>query len=309
MNIHVIVNPRAAYGQAARKWPHIRKTMERSGLTVHEYFTQGMMHASSLASECLEDEARTIVCVGGDGTFNEIVNGILQHKRAGLPELALIPVGTGSDFARTINMSRDIDEAVSVLLHGASRLCDVGKVTFRDQNHQWVRYFINVFDMGLGGKVVRIANRIPKNLGGFLTFFISSLGALVTFRRMRVRIEVDGIPVDEGVMWIVGAANGQFFGGGMHMAPMARITDGVFECLYVKDTSIFKFLVHVLGKVYDGQHLQYKNVHHTSGKCIRITSAHSCLSEIDGEEEKAREVVVSVIPKSLKIRVPSQPAK
>jgi YegS/Rv2252/BmrU family lipid kinase len=276
--------------------------MEHFGISVHEHFTQGMMHASSLTRECLESGAKIIVCVGGDGTFNEIINGVMQSKTPVFPELALIPVGTGSDLARTLNIPKDIDKAVSVVFNGTSQMCDIGRVVFNDLNHQWTRYFINVFDMGLGGKAVRIANRMPKNLGGFLTFLISSLGALVTFRRMHVRIEVDNSLVDEGVMWIIGAANGQFFGGGMHMAPMARTDDGILECLYVKDTSIFKFIIHVLGKVYDGKHLEYENVYHTAGKCIRITSAHSCLSEIDGEEERAREVVVSVIPKAVKIR-------
>jgi diacylglycerol kinase (ATP) len=306
MTVHVIVNPHAAYGHAARVWPEIRRSMEHCGLEVNEYFTQGMMHATSIAVECIENGAATIVCVGGDGTFNEVVNGLMQSKvdTQQLPELALIPVGTGSDLARTLNIPKNTDEAIATIVKGVVQYCDIGKVMFRDPLHQWVRYFVNVFDMGLGGKVVRIANRMPKNMGGFLTFLLSSLGALVTFRRMRLRIEVDGRFLDEGLMWIVGAANGQYFGGGMHMAPMACVNDGILEILYIKDTSIFKFIVRVLGKVYDGKHLEYENVHHVSGTRVHIMSEHPCLGEIDGEEEKAHEVVVSIIPRAIKIRVP-----
>lgn len=306
MSYHVIVNPHAAYGHAARVWPRIRRSMEHRGLEVNEYFTQGMMHATSIAVECIENGATTIACVGGDGTFNEVVNGLMQSRvdTRRLPELALIPVGTGSDLARTLNIPKDSEDAVATMVEGVAHDCDVGKVMFKDSLHQWVRYFANVFDMGLGGKVVRIANRMPKNIGGFLTFLISSLGALMTFRRMRLRIEADGRFLDEGLMWIVGAANGQYFGGGMHMAPMARADDGILEILYVKDTSIFKFIVHVLGKVYDGKHLDYENVHHVSGKRVHIISEHPCLGEIDGEEEKAHEVVVSIIPGAVRIRVP-----
>lgn len=306
MNIHVIVNPHAAYGRAARMWPEIRQNMERHGLVVSEHFTQGMMHAASIAAECIENGATTIVCVGGDGTFNEIVNGLMQIRieRKRLPELALIPVGTGSDLARTLKIPKDPEASVDILVRGFAQWCDIGKVMFKDRHHQWVRYYANVFDMGLGGKAVRIANRMPKNIGGFLTFLLSSLGALITFQRMPLRIEVDNRLVDAGMMWIVGAANGQFFGGGMHMAPMAMVDDGILEFLYVKDTSIFKFIVHVLGKVYDGKHLDYDNVYHVSGKTIHITSKHPCLSEIDGEEERAYEVRVSVVPKAIKIRTP-----
>jgi len=306
MSIHVIVNPRAAYGQAARIWPEIRRSMEHYGLTVNQYFTQGMMHATSIAVECIKGGAKTIVCVGGDGTFNEVVNGLMQSRveKISLPELALIPVGTGSDLSRSLKIPKDPGEAVAILLQGTTQWCDVGRVMFKDLKHQWVRYYANVFDMGLGGKAVRIANRMPKNIGGFLTFLISSLTALITFQRMRLRIEVDGKRIDEGMMWIVGAANGQFFGGGMHMAPMALIDDGILEILYVKDTSIFKFIIHVLGKVYDGKHLEYEHVHHISGKSMRIICTQPCLCEIDGEEEKANEVHVNVIPKMIKIRIP-----
>jgi diacylglycerol kinase (ATP) len=306
MSIHVIVNPHAAYGSAAQLWPRIRLQLEHQGIRLVEHFTQGMMHATSIAGECIQNKASNIICVGGDGTLNEVVNGMLQSgvDRDHLPTLSMIPVGTGSDFSRTIGISKDIDQAVATTLRGKVTDIDVGEVLFESGQSKWTRYFINVIDIGLGGKVVRIVNRMPKNLGGFLTFLVSSLVALVTFRHMDIDIEVDQKHVDQGLMWIVGAANGQYFGGGMHMAPMARIDDGLLEILYVKDTSIFKFIVHILGKVYDGKHLDYHNVYHHQGRKIHIKSPQPCLIDIDGEEDKAYEVSISIIPKALKITIP-----
>jgi YegS/Rv2252/BmrU family lipid kinase len=307
MNVHVIVNPSAACGRAVRQWPKIRGSMEHQGLVVSEYFTQGVMHATSIAVNCIERGATTIVCVGGDGTLNEIVNGLMQSgvNDCLLPNLALIPIGTGSDLARTLKIPRDHEKAIDVVAHGVNRPCDVGKVIFRGLDHQWVRYYSNVFDMGLGGQVIRIANRIPKNIGGLMTFLISSSLALVTYQRVHLRIDVDGRFIDQGLIWIVGAANGQYFGGGMHMAPMALLDDGKLEILYVKDTSIFRFITNVLGKVYEGKHLEYKNVYHIRGERLHILSEQPCLCDIDGEEEKACEVVVSIIPKAIKIKVPA----
>ena len=175
---------------------------------------------------------------------------------------------------------------------------------FKTATKTWQRYFANVFDAGLGGNVDRIANTLPKGIGGFLTFLCSSLIALVTFRPMRLKVWIDKKLIDDGLITIIGAANCEYFGGDMHIAPMALPDDGLFEVLYVKDTNMFKFLVHVLGKVYQAEHLKYQNVHHYQAREITIQSDHLFLSDIDGEVEKAQEVIVSLIPKALRIRVP-----
>jgi diacylglycerol kinase family enzyme len=126
----------------------------------------------------------------------------------------------------------------------------------------------------------------------------------VTFRPMRLQVWIDKKFVDHAMIPIVGVANGQFFGGDMHIAPMAKTDDGLFEILYVKDTNIFKFLIHVLGKVYQAGHLKYKNVYHCQGRELKIRGDRLFLTDVDGEVEKAQEITVSLIPKAIKIRVP-----
>ena len=264
------------------------------------------MHAFELAKVAAKKGHKFIVCIGGDGTFNEIVNGIVQSVKdpANRPELAIIPVGTGADFIKSLKIPLRFKEAVAVIKNGKSRLMDLGRAVFRKGKRKWHRYFANVFDAGIGGNVVYIANRIPKNMGGFITFLFSSLAALVLFKRMNLKIWVDEKFIDDTLVTIVGAANGQFFGGGMHIAPMAVVDDGNLEILYVKNTNTFKFLVRVLARVYEAKHLHYRNVIHHQAKKLRVACDRVCLMEADGEEEKAEEVTVTVLPKAIKIRVP-----
>ena len=305
-DIHAIINPTAGHGLAGKKWNLIRKYILREKFSVSADFTKRKMHAFELAKAAADRGHKCIVSVGGDGTFNEIVNGILHgvKNQARLPELAIIPVGTGADFIKSLNIPINLKEAVSIIRHGKSKLMDLGRAVFRKGKRKWHRYFTNVFDAGIGGNVVYIANRIPKNMGGFITFLFSSITALILFKRMNLKIWVDEKLVDDALVTIVGAANGQFFGGGMHIAPMAVVDDGILEILYVKNTNTFKFLAKVLARVYEAKHLQYKNVMHHQAKALRVTCDRVCLMETDGEEEKAEEVTVSILPKAIRIRVP-----
>jgi diacylglycerol kinase (ATP) len=304
--IHAIVNPRAAYGAAEKKWPVVLRHLEQAGFEVIWQFTRKRFHAYHIAKELVKKGARRIISVGGDGTFNEIINGVLSCKGHTLPELAIIPVGTGSDFAKTLGIpEEDWQAGIEVIKNGKIKSVDVGEIEFQTDKKTWKRYFANVFDAGLGGSVDRISNTIPKGVGGFLTFLLASLIAIITFKPIKFQVWIDDKFVDHALMPIIGVANGQFFGGDMHIAPMALTDDGIFEVLYVKDTNIFKFLFNVLAKVYKAEHLKYHNVYHHRAKKMKIKAEKICLLDVDGEVEKAKEFNVSIIPKALRIRVPN----
>lgn len=303
---YFIVNPHAAHGKVGKQWPRIIHYLRKQGIAVSGDVTKCRWDAYHLAREAVKNGAQLIVSVGGEGTFNEIINGILSctTQTKFLPELAMMPIGTGMDLARILKIPKDYKKAFDVIHTGRTKLIDVGKIVFRTGKKVWHRYFANAFDVGLGGMVVRISNNTPKNLGGFLTFLLSSFVSLIIFKRLQLKIWIDKKYTDAGLMTILGALNGQYFGGGMHAAPMASPDDGMLEFIYVKDTNIFKFIVHALTKVYAGTHLQYKNVYHYRGKELRVECHKICLMDVDGEEERAREVTISVVPKAIKIRVP-----
>ena len=302
--IHVIINPHAAYGRAGRKWPEIKGNLTQRGFQVKDYFTRKIYDACHIAERVTKQGARLIASVGGDGTFNEVVNGVMNCVEVvkQLPDVALIPIGTGSDFARTLGITSGYKQAIDVIAGRKTRSMDIGSVEMKLGNRTKGRYFANVLDIGLGGQVVQIVNRMPKILGGFLTFLLSSLMALIQFRRMHLHIWVNRRKVDTSLITIIGAANGQFFGGGMHMAPMARVDDGVLEFIYVRNTNLFKFVYHVLSRVYSGGHLKYRNVRHLRGGDLTIQSERVFLLEVDGEEERAHEVNVRILPRALNVR-------
>ena len=302
--VYAIVNPHAAYGRARKKWPVVLEHLKQEGFEVFWQFTQRRFHAYHIAKEMVQKGARCLISVGGDGTFNEILNGVLNCPGYVRPELAIVPIGTGADLAKTLGIpEEDWRAGVAVIKNGITKSIDVGEITLQTKTKQWKRYFANDFDAGLGGNVDRIANTIPKGVGGFLTFLLSSILAVITFKPMKLKVWINNKFVEDTFIPIVGVANGQYFGGDMHIAPMAVTDDGVFEVLYVKNTNIFKFLFHVLAKVYKAEHLKYHNVHHFQAKELRIQSDQLYLMDVDGEVEKAQEVSVKIIPKAIKIRV------
>ncbi len=305
-DVFAIINPRAASLKAGQKWKHIQKYITAQGFSVTARFTEKKLHAVALTREAVLAGPRYIVGIGGDGTFNEIINGYMSANLCAdrLPELGLIAAGTGSDLIRTFNIPVDPCQAVDTLVNGRIHFMDIGMVRFNDGQRTWTRYFANVFDVGLGGMVVRIANSLPKSLGGFLTFFLSSVAGLMLFKPPLLHLKANGKTIDTGPMNIVGVANCRYFGGGMDIAPMARFDDGLLELLYVKNTNLFKFLSRVLLPVYEAKHLAYEHLYHRAVQKIEVSGDQLFLADIDGEEEKALSAEVSVIPNAIRIRTP-----
>ncbi len=303
--IHVIINPYSGHGKAGRRWPEILECLKANGFDVTWQLTERRWHAADIAQEFARDGARLIVSVGGEGVTNEIVNGLFAYKEKSgtMPALATIPVGTGTDLSRTLRISKDFREAIAQFKKGREMAMDVGAMTFYRAGKTWKRYFINGADTGLGGAVSRLSNSLPKVLGGFLTFLLASLAALLSFKRMKLKLWVDGKFVDSGLMSIVGALNGQYFGGGMHAAPMAVVDDGMMEFVYVKDTNFFKFVAKVLLKVYAGKHLLYHKVHLLRGKHLMLEADKVFLAEADGEVERADALRVDVLPGAIRLYV------
>jgi len=304
--VHAIINPHAGYGKAGKRWPRILEYLEASGFDVTWRLTEKRWHAYDIAQEYAREGAKIIISVGGEGVMNEIVNGLFAYQgtTGEMPLLAMIPAGTGTDLSRTLHISKDYRQAADLLKNGRVMLMDAGRMVFERERKTWVRYFINAADTGLGGAVARLSNSLPKILGGFLTFLLASLAALSSFRRMKLKIWVDGILIDSGLMTIVGALNGQYFGGGMHAAPMAVVDDGVMEFLYVKDTGFFKFIGKVLAKVYTGEHLAYHKVYVCKGRQLRVQAEKVFLAEVDGEVERASTIYLDVLPKAVRMLVP-----
>ena len=160
----------SANGGTGKRWPELATRAAQLGLTGDTVFSERAGHMIELAERAARDGAELLVAVGGDGTLNETVNGVL--RAGGGAEVATIPIGTGMDFVRTYGIPTRFDDAVRVALNGTTRSIDVGRVSFRSwAGAQEERYFDNVSSAGMSGAVAQRANGMSKALGGRATFF------------------------------------------------------------------------------------------------------------------------------------------
>lgn len=237
----VIVNPRSANGSTGRRWPHIERRLRAALPGLHIAFTERPNHATVLAREGAAAHEQMIV-VGGDGTINEVVNGLLADDRpvnAGLV-LAIVPRGTGADFVRTMGIPHDLDAALQRLTTGAVREVDVGKALFREPDgSERMRYFINEAEVGMGAAVCEEVNRASKRLGR-LSFVRGILSTSLRYRSQPVLFSVDGGPAEEVLLRNVWIANGRFSGGGICSAPRAQPDDGLLDVVRIPDLGLWE---------------------------------------------------------------------
>jgi len=300
-----IVNPASANRTTGKVWPSISDRLGRAGLE-HDYaVTSGPGEATLLTRRALQDGYKTIIAVGGDGTTNEVVNGFFDGDRF-LGEgvrLGLISRGTGRDLVRTLGIPRDEDQAVERLRTGRTRRVDLGRVEFvgHDGTRQ-VRYFINVGDLGLGGDTVARVNRTTKAFGGFVSFLWGTLATVASYRNKDLVVTVDDREVARGRMCIVVVANGQYFGGGMRIAPLAVMDDGLFDVVVVGDLGRLELVLNI-AKVYRGAHLDHPKVRMWRGCTVGIRGAQPALLDLDGEQPGRTDAIFTLLPGLLDVIV------
>lgn len=303
--LHAIVNPMSGGGRTRRRWPHLATTLARIGWTVRAHITSAPGEATGVVRELLSAGAAEILSVGGDGTTNEVVNGFFRDGQSVAPEavLSVLPMGTGHDFGRSIGV-RDTDDAVAALAR--ERVCriDVGLADYDTGHGRESRCFINAADVGIGAHAAGLINRSPKLLGAFATYLTGAARAILTFESRRARIVVDGSTVHEGAIDMVLIANGRFHGGGMRLAPMARMADGLFEVFVVPTVPRCTLLLSLLPRAYRGTHTGHPAVHHLRGRHVEV-HARDLPLELDGEQPGSTDTHLRILPQALRIRVPN----
>ncbi|HJQ73847.1 MAG TPA: diacylglycerol kinase family protein, partial [Gaiellaceae bacterium] len=231
------------------------------GLHGEEVLSQ---HPGHLAQAAREAGGSLLVVVGGDGTVNEVANGVGGTDA----EIAVLPCGTGQDFGRTHGVPDEFDDAVRVALSGEARLIDLGRVELADGTG---RFFANVGSAGMSGAVARRANSMTKALGGRATFFYALTREFLAWQNTRVTVELDGGVRREGAMHDVIVANGRYHGGGMKLAPDARQDDGAFDVVTIGDVNKLDFLT-TAPKLYSGRYLAHPKVELLRSATVAISS-------------------------------------
>jgi diacylglycerol kinase (ATP) len=301
-----IVNPASAGGRAAGEWAATERWLPSVGIPFDTVMTTGPNDATEIAKTAVRASRPVVVAVGGDGTLNEVVNGFF-HNGAPLPtttKLAMLPLGTGGDFRRTMRIPLDHRAAVEVLKTGVTRRIDAGSVTYQayDGSTQQ-RHFINIADAGFGGDVVYRVNNGRKLLGS-ATFTAASLRTLLTWKNKPMNVTIDGVSHDV-VASMVAIANCQYFGGGMRMAPTASPTDGVFDVIVVGDAGKIEF-IRGLGTIRSGTHLDEHNpkIQIQYGKRISITSPKTVRIDLDGEQPGTLPALFEIQPSAIEFITP-----
>ena len=300
----VVVNPVSANGVTERRWPEIAGALEQEKLSFVYRFTEAPGHATDLTRSFLQEGYDLIIAVGGDGTVNEVTNGFFHNGKALRESAALgyISTGTGGDLARTIAIRSNPVEAIRHIKESQPRPVDLGRVTFiNNRGMEEVRYFINVAGLGVDGAIVARVNRTSKALGGFISFLWGTVSSLLLYRNQKMTIVVDGnMVVDEPVTTVV-IGNGRYFGGGMKIAPDARLDDGLFDIVILRDLSKISLFLN-LPRVYRGTHLSHPRIISLRGRKIEVVSIGTALLNLDGEQPGRAPVEIELLPLALNIR-------
>jgi len=291
----VILNPAAGRGRATRAWRTVGPALRDAGLSFDEAIEQRPALAIPLAEDAARRGYDVIVVVGGDGTVHEVVNGMMRVGGPALPAMAIIPGGTGNDFARGVGVPKDPLAAGRLLLHGARRRVDLGRVNDR--------YFAGIAGVGFDAEVAAKVNGWPKWIGGTAVYVAAILTMLVTYRCAPARLVLDGSEHHLG-LFLVAAANTPWYAGGMYMAPHARPDDGRLEIITARDLGKIQTLG-LLPKVFSGAHLRHRKVAHQSAREVRVESEVPLAIHADGETVGRVPAVFRVVPQAIEVIVPA----
>lgn len=286
MTVGVVVNPAAGGGRLNAAWPALQALLEAKLGTLSVLRTSGPGEGKRLAELHVRNGADLVIAAGGDGTANEVVDGLLAA--GGGPQLGVIAVGTGRDFIRTLGGTSDLTAAVEAIGSGRARKIDAGRVTYRtDDGREEARHFLNVASLGVSGPTVRAVNRGKqgRQVNGRLSFYYHTVMELLKYRRQRVRVRFDDGETVEVETALVVVANGRYFGSGMMIAPDAAIDDGLFDVLVYraegKLTMVFDFNL-----IYRGAHTRLPRVSIRRCRWVEVEpviAADAAMLEVDGE--------------------------
>ena len=306
----VIVNPKACIGKAEKDWPQIKQILNNEGIDFDFLITEHHRHAISLVHDNITEKGyRKIISIGGDGTNNEVINGIFTQQRFPTEQITMgiIPVGTGNDWRRTFGFSVDYKENARIIKAGCTFKHDVGKVTYYNHGDPQVRFFLNAAGTGLDEFVCNTTNTMKaQGKGGTSRYMLNAAKCLFKYDCTHVKLEVDEqVVVDEDILSL-SLGNGRYNGGGMMMMPNAIPNDGLFDITVIRKVGIPKFAAN-LTKIYDGTFIKrMKEVSTFRGSKVRIVSVpeHSLNLETEGENLTNSPFDFEMIPQSINMVVP-----
>lgn len=310
----VIINPESGGGATRAAWPKIASDLATHFGAFVPVFTGGAGQGIELAADAARKGAKLIVACGGDGTISEVANGILAAGTGA--ELGILPSGTGGDFRRTIGIPARSSDAAKILRDGRTRQIDVGKVTFRSEDGEHEsRYFVGGASFGMSAEVIGrvkkggpdwLPAKGPKWLSGRLSFGWAMAQTAVKTGATQVIVQLDDDPERHLTVANLCIANARYFGGGMKIAPDAKLADGKFDVVSIGDLSAARILANA-PRIYLGSHLGMSEVGHALATKILarpLNEEELIQIEVDGELLGSLPATFQIIPKALRVRCP-----
>jgi len=297
----VIVNPTAGANSTRRKWPDIRSLLKAAGIKFHFQFTEAKGHGIELARAAASEGYNFLVAVGGDGTIHEVANGIMNSNQSSQTALGIVSTGTGSDLTRSTGISADYARACSSLNSQRRLTIDVGQVEYQFKGQSRQRYFLNSAGIGFDAEVVAATERLPKYFGGTIPYLTGLFRSFIGYHNKKVSFNLEGRSEQTRVLSIV-VANGRYFGGGMHIAPEAKLDDQLLDVVIIGDFGKFEMLKN-LSRVYKGTHLTHPKVRLEKSTAVSIRSDNRFLLHADGELLGEGPASFRLLPAALKLVV------
>jgi YegS/Rv2252/BmrU family lipid kinase len=302
--LNVIVNPHAGRRRVGEEIPELERTLRSRGLAYRLHRTEGPGDATRLARQALESGARFVVAVGGDGTVNEVVNGMLDDEGKPLvpdPVLGVVAAGSGCDFVRTFGLPGDATRACHHLIGDNTYPLDVGRITYTAASgEREVRHFVNIAEAGLFAAVAARAARMSPRLGQS-KYFLGFWRTLPGFKLANVRVQA-GRRSYEGPAFAVLIGNGQYNGGGMKTSPRSYPGDGVLDVLVFKGPKSDAFTM--IPKVYRGEHVPHDHIDELRVKQELVVETDRPLPiEADGEVLGTTPMTVELIAQPIVMKL------
>lgn len=277
----LIVNPCAGGGRTAKKWPQIMDLLRSMGMSCEHDLTEAPGHALELAKLAARRGYEVVVCVGGDGTINEVVNGLYDGGGIRDVTLGIISTGTGSDYVRTIGVPLDYKQACRRLTNLRRIVVDLGVVEYVRGGVMAKRLFVNFAGLGFDAEIVKATGERFKAFGSVPSYLLGLLNTVLFYRNRTVRLSLDG-KVDRRRICAIEVSNGRYGGGGMFLAPQADPADGLLDAVIIGDLSK-PDLLWSLPRIYRGTHLTHSKVTVKKVREIHVRPERRMAVQADGE--------------------------
>lgn len=301
----VIVNPVAGSGRGLIDFPQISRLLRNDDIRHDAVFTEHKHHATELTVTAANQGYRRIIVIGGDGTLNEVVNGLFIQKAVEPCEilLAVIAVGTGNDWVRTFGIPQHYSEAIRAIREGRSFLQDVGTVTYTESHYTQTRYMANVAGLGFDAHVISTFNHLKmKGYKGGWMYLYSILKSYFRYKSSGARIWVDDKVVFNDLMFSLAIGICKYNGGGVQQLPNALADDGLLDLTIIRPVHWWH-IVFRLKKLFNGDIYQIGHVIHAQGRKVRIEAAPSIQLETDGELMGGTPVEVNIRQRAIRVVV------